>query len=74
MTFRQTIAFLSLITLMAGGAFAGDKPPKPVKPVLTRFATMTDDDPKVVVRVTQPIHAKDFAGGFAKFMLEQVEF
>ena len=74
MTLRPNIVLFSLITLLAGGAVAGDKPPKPVKPVLTRFASMTDDDPKLVIRVTQPIHAKDFAGGFAKFMLEQVEY
>lgn len=51
-----------------------EKAPKPVKPVQTRFASMKADEPKLVIRVTQPIHAKDFAGGLAKFMLEQVEY
>lgn len=56
------------------GAVLAEKIPKPIKPVLTRFASITADDPKLVVRVTQPIRAKDFAGGLAKFMLEQVEY
>jgi hypothetical protein len=73
-TLRQIFALFMLITVASGVSFAGDKPSKPIKPVLTRFASMTDEDPKLVVRVKQAIHAKDYAGGFAKLMLEQVEY
>lgn len=74
MNLHRILSILILSALVMGGAQAGNKPPKPEKPVQTRFASMKSDDPKVVIRVTQPIHAKDYAGGFAKLVLEQVEY
>lgn len=68
------LSFAVVIACLISDTVLAEKAPKPEKPVQTRFASMKSDDPKVVIRVTQPIHAKDYAGGFAKLVLEQVEY
>lgn len=69
---RFLVSWTMLIA--ASAAMAGEKPTKPQKPPQKGFASIKATDSQHVIRVTKPIHAKDYAGGFAKLVLEQYEY
>lgn len=70
---RLSFAFAAAACVFSASALA-EKAPKPKEPDQKGFASTKATDPKFVIRVEHGIHAKEFAGGLAKFALEQFNY
>ncbi|MBK7145619.1 MAG: hypothetical protein IPH76_10620 [Xanthomonadales bacterium] len=70
---RFVVAIVLSASLVTS-ALADDKPTKPTKPPQKGFASIKASDDHFVIRVSKPIHAKDFAGGFARLVLQKYEY